>query len=115
VNALRPLDLPRPLAVETDACGDPVLVVRRGRRLRVAALLDRWRIDDEWWRTPIARLYHALALADGRTLIVFHDLIGGGWYEQRYGLRHLTPGPVPTEPTGLSPFEGRGALAWSVG
>jgi len=56
VNALRPLDLPRPLAVESDARGDPVAVVWRGRRLRVAALLDRWRIDDEWWRTPIARL-----------------------------------------------------------
>ncbi len=81
---LRPLNVPVPVAVETGAAGEPAFVTWRGRRLAVAAVADRWRIDDEWWRTPISRLYRRLVLADDRVLTVFEDLIGGGWYVQRY-------------------------------
>lgn len=58
---------------------------RRGWRAPrpVARVLDRWRIDDEWWRErPIARLYHALLLEDGARLTVYHDLVADAWFEQ---------------------------------
>jgi hypothetical protein len=51
----------------------------------VAAVQDRWRIDDEWWReTAISRMYWSLQLEGGRVLTVYRDLIGGGWWLQRY-------------------------------
>ena len=83
-TGLRPLNAPAPLIVETGTDGEPVSVVWRGRRVAVAAVADRWRIDDEWWRTPISRLYRRLVLADDRLLTVFEDLLTGRWYVQRY-------------------------------
>jgi hypothetical protein len=50
----------------------------------VARIQDRWRIDDEWWRSePISRLYHDLVLEDGARLTVYHDLVTDAWFEQR--------------------------------
>jgi len=51
----------------------------------VAAIQDRWRIDDEWWReTPVSREYYQLQLESGRVVTVYRDLVGGEWWEQRY-------------------------------
>jgi hypothetical protein len=50
----------------------------------VAAVQDRWRLDDEWWREhPISRLYHLLLLDDDSLVVVYRDLGTGDWYEQR--------------------------------
>ena len=33
------------------------------RRQAVTSIEDRWRIDDEWWRSePVSRLYYAVLL-----------------------------------------------------
>ena len=85
-GTLRPLNAPSPLKVDLDAEGRVVALWRQGRLTprRIAAVQDRWRIDDEWWRErPIARLYHALLLDDGSPLVLYHDLIEEQWYEQR--------------------------------
>ncbi|RMH11748.1 MAG: hypothetical protein D6701_14605 [Gemmatimonadetes bacterium] len=60
----------------------PVELQRRGRKFRVIAVRERWRIDDEWWRRPISREYFALVLEDGRPVILYRDLVHGGWYGQ---------------------------------
>ena len=66
---------------------------------KVAAIQDRWRIDDEWWRAPISRLYYQLLLEGGLLLTVFCDLRAGGWYLQHAGaaqrLTHPTAVLVP--------------------
>ena len=49
---------------------------------RVAEILDRWRIDDEWWRKPVSRMYFHVALEGGQLLTLFHDLATGRWYGQ---------------------------------
>jgi hypothetical protein len=46
------------------------------------ATLDRWRIDDEWWRKEISRMYYHVALEGGLLVTLFHDLIGGAWFVQ---------------------------------
>jgi len=81
----RQLNRPRPLRVEAgeDAC--PAAVWLSGRRYAVEAVLERWRIDDEWWRPrPVSRLYYSLLLEDGRTVTVYRDLVSGGWAKQGY-------------------------------
>jgi hypothetical protein len=51
----------------------------------VEAVLERWRIDDEWWREqPISRLYYRLLLEDGRTVDVYQALRTGRWFRQAY-------------------------------
>jgi len=51
----------------------------------VEAVLEVWRIDDEWWRKrPVSRLYFSLLLEDGRAVTVYQDLIGLRWASQVY-------------------------------
>ena len=81
-DRLRPLGAPRDAHVVVDADGVPTAVVV-GRRARlVSAVRERWRIDDEWWRTPLVRDYVSVVLEDGRPLTLYQDLVGGGWWVQ---------------------------------
>jgi hypothetical protein len=48
----------------------------------VASILDRWRIDDEWWRNEVSRMYFQVELEGGQVVILFHDLITDRWYQQ---------------------------------
>ena len=90
---LRPLNSPRPLDVETDANGVPTglyLSAQTGARLgghrcAVESVLEKWRIDDEWWREqPVSRVYWRLFLENGCAVDVYHDVARGRWYKQAY-------------------------------
>ena len=84
-HRLRPLNRAKPIQVEVDESGEPRGVMLGHERLAVAALQDRWRIDDEWWRTrPVSRLYYSLLLEDGRTVTVYRDLVSGRWFKHAY-------------------------------
>jgi len=72
--------------VDLDARGQVVALWRQGRLTprSIAAVQDRWRIDDEWWREhAISRMYYTLLLDDGTLLTVYHDLVADVWFEQR--------------------------------
>lgn len=84
-HRLRPLNRARPIQVEADESGEPRGVVLGRERLAVAAVQDRWRIDDEWWRKEMSRLYFSLLLEDGRAVTIYHDLVTGRWSQQNYG------------------------------
>jgi hypothetical protein len=62
--------------------GIPCVVTFKRSRLPVTAILNRWRIDEEWWRTAISRMYYQLELQNNVRLTVFHDLFTGTWYYQ---------------------------------
>ena len=81
-DASKPVNTPEPIRAEEDASGLP-LAVRLKRRQRIAAIEDRWRIDDEWWRKePVSRCYYNVLLADGQRLVLYKDLVSGEWYKQ---------------------------------
>ena len=83
---LRPLNAPTPLRVEMDEQGRVISIWRQGRLTprAIAAIQDRWRIDDEWWREhPISRVYYEVVLDDGTLLTMYQDLVADAWYEQR--------------------------------
>jgi hypothetical protein len=83
-GAYRPLNVPEPLPVAEDAAGRPVALTGRHRQA-VAAVEDKWRIDDEWWRREmVARHYFTVRLTSGQRLVLYKDLAGGGWYRQSY-------------------------------
>ncbi|HMG17096.1 MAG TPA: hypothetical protein VK573_00120 [Gemmatimonadales bacterium] len=50
---------------------------------KVEAILESWRIDDEWWRQPISRSYLELLLEGGKRVVVFQDLMTGLWFMQQ--------------------------------
>lgn len=83
-QSLIPLNAPRRIEVRCHRSGDPAAVRTRTQFRRVVEIIDRWRIDDEWWRPePIARMYYAVELDGGIVETIFHDLITGEWYQQR--------------------------------
>lgn len=83
-DACKPVNTPGQVRVEEDTSGLPV-AVRLSRRHRIAAIEDRWRIDDEWWRRePVSRIYYAVLLASGQRLVFYKDLINGCWYRQSH-------------------------------
>ena len=81
----RPLNRPRPLRVDAGEDGRPIAVYLSGQRLAVESVLETWRIDDEWWRErAVSRLYFSLLLEDGRTVMVFRELVSKRWARQDY-------------------------------
>ena len=83
-DTCKPLNTPELLGVEEDPSGLPVAVKTR-RKQAITAIDDRWRIDDEWWRSePVARLYYAVLLDSGQRLVLYKDISSGLWYRQSY-------------------------------
>jgi len=78
----QPVNMPEPVTVKEDSSGLPAMVMLRQKQT-IAAIEDRWRIDDEWWRRePVSRLYYAVLLRSGQRLVLYKDLDSGRWYRQ---------------------------------
>lgn len=82
-HRLRPLNLPQAIGVDLDEGDLPVAITRNGKRGEVEQIGEIWRVDDEWWRDPIARRYVEAILEGGRRLVVYEDQRTGEWFEQR--------------------------------
>lgn len=66
-----------------DALWTPLVLIWDDGRHPVQVILDRWRVDEEWWRGRIWREYYKLVTDSGLLVEVFHDLTAGDWYVQR--------------------------------
>jgi hypothetical protein len=50
----------------------------------VEAVREEWEVVDRWWAAEkLERRYFELALADGRSVVVFRSDPSGCWYRQR--------------------------------
>jgi len=78
IDRLRAVNAPKPVVLELDASG----VLSVSKVGKIEAILETWRIDDEWWRQPIARAYMEVMLEGGKRLVLFQDLITGEWFSQ---------------------------------
>jgi hypothetical protein len=77
---LRHLYAPAPVAVEVDSSGAP----RTVDGAAVEAVREEWEVDDRWWiPQELRRRYFELALAGGRSGVVFRCERSGRWYRQR--------------------------------
>jgi hypothetical protein len=77
---LRRLYSPRPVAITVDGTGAP----REVGGVAVEAVREEWEVADSWWTLkPLRRRYFELALADGRSVVVFRCVWTGRWYRQR--------------------------------
>ena len=82
-DRLRAVNEPRAVTVELNESGRMTVGRPDGRTVgEVEAILESWRIDDEWWRQPIARAYMEVMLEGGKRIVLFQDLITGQWFAQ---------------------------------
>jgi hypothetical protein len=78
--SVRRLARPRGVCVRVDRSGIPAEL--QGEP--VESVLEEWVVEDRWWTArPVRRRYFELVLAGGRNAVVFRDLGGRGWFEQR--------------------------------
>jgi hypothetical protein len=71
---------PREARVREAAQGRPGAIDGRA----VEAVRESWLVEDRWWTPkPVRRRYWEVVTADGRNLVVYRDLVAGGWYAQR--------------------------------
>jgi hypothetical protein len=76
----RRLGAPKQAAVDADERGVPAAF----ESVAVDSVREEWVVEDRWWTgKPLRRRYFELVLADGRNVVVFRDLVGGGWFLQR--------------------------------
>ena len=80
MNAPRRLATPRRVAVGAGDDGCPLTIDDRV----VEAVRESWLVEDRWWtERPLRRRYWEVVTACGRDVVVFHDLVRGGWFTQR--------------------------------
>jgi hypothetical protein len=76
----RRLGAPEPVAIAADERGVPVAL----GPAQVDSVREEWVVEDRWWTgRPLRRRYFELVLVNGRNVVVFRDLVGGGWFLQR--------------------------------
>jgi len=76
----RRLGTPEAAAVEAGERGAPTAL----GTVAVDSVREEWVVEDRWWTgRPLRRRYFELVLVDGRNVVVFRDLVGGGWFLQR--------------------------------
>jgi hypothetical protein len=80
MTSVRRLAAPRRARVSTDAEGAPVTVDGE----EVDGIRETWLLEDRWWtEEPLRRRYWEVITTSGSDQVVFHDLIGRGWWSQR--------------------------------
>ena len=67
--------------VEIDADGRLVAIRWNGRREPVE-ICNRWRVEESWWRDPIARDY-AKVVGERWLALIYQDRIAGTWHLER--------------------------------
>ena len=70
-----------PIDAELDEAGRLVAIRWNGRRETVE-VCNQWRVDEDWWRAPIARDYFKVVGARWLAL-VYRDRIEGTWHLER--------------------------------
>jgi hypothetical protein len=76
----RRLGTPRSVVVKAGEGSVPVEVAG----FAVEGVREEWVVEDRWWTSdPLRRHYFELVLDDGRNVVVYRDLVGGGWFTQR--------------------------------
>lgn len=69
--------------VETGPDGVPIRLRLDGTAHGEVGICNRWRVDDDWWRTPVARAYFKLVTRDGLLCTVYLDELRGTWHLER--------------------------------
>jgi hypothetical protein len=73
----------RRVRVRVDADGLPTHLESAAGWQPVTRVLNRWRIDCDWWRSPVSREYWRLLLEEDLALECYCDRARGEWFVER--------------------------------
>ena len=73
----------RDAEVRVDGDGMPVALRAASGWRRVQEVVSTWRVETDWWRTPVRRDYVRCLLDDGDCVEVFRELDDGTWHWSR--------------------------------
>ena len=61
-----------------------LLAIRNGAVWeRVTEVVNTWRVETDWWRTPVGRDYVRCLLNGGDCVDLYRDLRTGAWHRER--------------------------------
>jgi DNA polymerase-4 len=83
-DSIKPLYSPILISVREDTSHRPLAICLGNRWLRVARIEDIWKLDLWWPPVPVRRTYCQVSVSDGSLSTIFHDMVGGSWYQQSY-------------------------------
>jgi len=69
--------------VRADARGAPLALRTASGWQGVREVVNRWRVETDWWRTPVCRDYLRCLLAGDECVEVFRDATTGTWHWSR--------------------------------
>ena len=72
-----------PIVVACDDLATPLAFSWQGQRHTVAEVVERWRVDDGWWRRRIWREYFQVVTRSGLLVLIYHDVRTQEWRLQR--------------------------------
>jgi hypothetical protein len=77
------LQPPDPIKVRLDPEGTPTHLHSAAGWQPVTRVLDRWRIDCDWWRRSVSREYWRLLVDDDLALECYCDRLTSSWFVER--------------------------------
>ena len=63
--------------------GDPCLIRWNGEIHSIQHIANRWRVDERWWAKRVHREYFKLTTDTGCLMIIYQDMLTGGWFLHR--------------------------------
>ncbi len=72
-----------PIEVTVDALATPAAFAWRGRYHTVDRVIERWRVDEGWWKRRAWREYFQLVTHSGLLVLIYHDVRIDQWRLQR--------------------------------
>jgi len=79
----RQLEKAEEIEVKTNIAGVPVNLTRNGRREKVIAIYEHWRLADEWWGKEVERDYFRVRTSTGIVIDIYRDSKANRWYLDR--------------------------------
>jgi hypothetical protein len=70
-----------PIAVDLGPDGQVAAITLGNRRERVE-VCNRWRVEESWWRDPIARDYFKI-VGERWLALIYYDRVAGTWHLER--------------------------------
>jgi hypothetical protein len=74
---------PEKVQIDIDTKGDPISLNHKGRRHKVVAVHERWRLEDGWWGDEERRCYYKIQTSHGSVYDIYHELVSDCWYLDR--------------------------------
>ena len=72
-----------PIAVACNDLATPVAFTWEGNQHAVIQIIDRWRVDEGWWKRRVWREYFQVVTRTGLLVLIYHDLRAAEWRLQR--------------------------------